>query len=144
MGCGTSQLGPQIAADHKKLQVHCLDFSLDGLRMAANKCESDCSFVSCDVTEKLPFASSSVGLIVDKGTCDAVIRKSKECVDAMLKEMVRVLCSAGKLVQITTDTPDIRLDIFRGLKSEVAVSYEQLETHSSNMPVYLYEITKIS
>ena len=137
VGCGTSRLGPQMAADHENLQVHCLDFSLDALRAAADDV-AECTRVSCDVTERLPYEEGSAGLVVDKGTMDAVARVGKE--KEMAGEVVRVLAEGGKLVQVTTDAPDVRLDVFRGFGVEV--SYEEVEEGSSGMPVYLYVVTK--
>lgn len=147
VGCGISHIGPAIARDHPGVFVHCLDVSVESLRMLASTAATECSFVKCDVSESLPYADASVTLVVDKGTTDAVMRGREHMVKLtrMFAEQLRVLRRGGSILQVTTDHPEERCEMLRRYCSDdgVAVSYRELDdVVGSQLPVYLYVITK--
>ncbi|KAH9498266.1 Transcription initiation protein SPT3 [Bulinus truncatus] len=120
LGCGTSSLSLEVLKNspHSMLQV-LLDFVPEALtyQMAnltnsgsAGK-EKTCVGVCADV-QKLPFASNTFNVIVDKGTMDALMKDRSHGhhkTRLMLSEVMRVLASGGRYLQISDEDPDSRL-----------------------------------
>ena len=146
LGSGVSLLAPLIKKNFSQFEVHCLDFSLESLRLLSAKTDCDCTFVNCDITQSLPYHDNSAMLILDKGTSDAVMRHNEDGtrrVEMMLFEAVRVLKIGGKLLQVTTDCPESRLPVLNCIRNRIEVSYSELDISGSILPIYLYTITKV-
>uniref|UniRef100_UPI0037E8799D citrate synthase-lysine N-methyltransferase CSKMT, mitochondrial n=1 Tax=Semicossyphus pulcher TaxID=241346 RepID=UPI0037E8799D len=123
MGCGTSALGPCIYR-HSSLPVRvtCADISPIAVRLMQEHVQakaiepsnlsSQLEFVELDCTQlHKHFGSSSVDLIVDKGTTDALLRskEGKGKAGQVLKQCLKVLRSSGSLLQFSDEDPDARL-----------------------------------
>ncbi|XP_078131963.1 citrate synthase-lysine N-methyltransferase CSKMT, mitochondrial isoform X1 [Sander vitreus] len=123
MGCGTSALGPCIFRHSAyPVRVTCADISPIAVRLMQehvrakaiqphNLC-SQLEFVELDCTQlHRHYGCSSVDLIVDKGTTDALLR-SKEGrgkASLVLKQCLKVLRSSGSVLQFSDEDPDARL-----------------------------------
>uniref|UniRef100_A0A668RHK5 Citrate synthase-lysine N-methyltransferase CSKMT, mitochondrial n=1 Tax=Oreochromis aureus TaxID=47969 RepID=A0A668RHK5_OREAU len=110
MGCGTSALGPSIYR-HSPVSVHvtCADISHIAVKLI---CSSQIEFVELDCTQlDKRFSPSTVDLIIDKGTTDALLRsrEGKQNASLVLKQCLRVLRSSGSLLQFSDEDPDSRL-----------------------------------
>ncbi|KAM7366028.1 hypothetical protein PAMP_015500 [Pampus punctatissimus] len=123
MGCGTSALGPCIYR-HSPLPVRvtCADISPIAVRLMQehvretaiqpHSCSSQLEFVELDCTQlDKHYDSSSLDLIVDKGTTDALLRskEGKGKAGLVLKQCLKVLRSSGSLLQFSDEDPDARL-----------------------------------
>lgn len=123
MGCGTSALGPCIYRHSPRpVRVTCADISPVAVRqMQEHICSkaiqphnlsSLLEFVELDCTQlHKHYSSSSVDLIVDKGTTDALLRSKdgKGKAGQVLKQCLKVLRSSGSLLQFSDEDPDARL-----------------------------------
>ncbi|XP_042367847.1 citrate synthase-lysine N-methyltransferase CSKMT, mitochondrial [Plectropomus leopardus] len=123
MGCGTSALGPCIYR-HSLLPVRvtCADISPVAVRLMQEHIQTKdfqpynlyswLEFVELDCTQlHKHFDSSSVDLIVDKGTTDALLRskEGRRKASLVLKQCLKVLRSSGSLLQFSDEDPDSRL-----------------------------------
>lgn len=123
IGCGTSALGPSIYrhSTHPVL-VTCADISPIAVRLMQEHVGdkavqpqnlfSQLEFVELDCTQiHKRFSSSSVDLIVDKGTTDALLRckEGNQKAGLLLKECLKALRSTGSLLQFSDEDPDARL-----------------------------------
>ncbi|GAA6221721.1 methyltransferase-like protein 12, mitochondrial [Lates japonicus] len=123
VGCGTSALGPCIYR-HSPLpvQITCADISPIAVRLMQehvraeaiqpHNVSSQLEFVELDCTHlHKHYGSSSVDLIVDKGTIDALLRskEGKGKAGLVLKQCLKVLRSSGSLLQFSDEDPDARL-----------------------------------
>ncbi|XP_060887129.1 citrate synthase-lysine N-methyltransferase CSKMT, mitochondrial [Labrus mixtus] len=123
MGCGTSALGPCIYKHSPApVRVTCADISLIAVRLMQehvrskaiepHSLSSQLEFIELDCTQlHKHFGPSSVDLIVDKGTTDALLRskEGKGKAGLVLKECLEVLRSSGSLLQFSDEDPDARL-----------------------------------
>lgn len=123
MGCGTSAVGPSIYR-HSPLPVRvtCADISPIAVRqmqehiqakaIQPHNISSQLEFVELDCSQlHRHFCSSSVDLIVDKGTTDALLRskEGKGKAGLVLKQCLKVLRSSGSLLQFSDEDPDARV-----------------------------------
>ncbi|KAM8900631.1 citrate synthase-lysine N-methyltransferase CSKMT, mitochondrial [Spinachia spinachia] len=123
VGCGTSALGPCIFR-HSPLPVHvtCADISPVAVRLMQEQIQakaiqphnlsSRLDFVELDCTQlRKHYGRSSVDLIVDKGTTDALLRSKEGRLKAglLLKQCLKVLRHSGALLQFSDEDPDVRL-----------------------------------
>uniref|UniRef100_A0A3Q0SU40 Citrate synthase-lysine N-methyltransferase CSKMT, mitochondrial n=1 Tax=Amphilophus citrinellus TaxID=61819 RepID=A0A3Q0SU40_AMPCI len=123
MGCGTSALGPSIYR-HSPVSVHvtCADISPIAVKLMQEHIQaktiqphilsSQIEFIELDCTQlDKHFSASTVDLIVDKGTTDALLRsrEGKEKASLALKQCLRVLRNSGSLLQFSDEDPDSRL-----------------------------------
>lgn len=123
MGCGTSALGPCIyKLSPVPVRVTCADISpvavqlmQEHVRSKAIKplnLSSQLEFVELDCTQlHRHFGSSSLDLIVDKGTTDALLRskEGKGKAALVLTQCLKVLQGSGSLLQFSDEDPDARL-----------------------------------
>ncbi|XP_048368568.1 citrate synthase-lysine N-methyltransferase CSKMT, mitochondrial [Sphaerodactylus townsendi] len=122
VGCGTSAFGLRLYQDSPhQLHVSCLDFSpvaLDSLRQLLQDSPPPRHPLSClccrlaDATDlKNTFESDSFHLVLDKGTCDTLLRcpqgpgKAKQ----LVAECLRVLKPRGRILQLSDEDPDARV-----------------------------------
>lgn len=123
MGCGTSALGPCIYR-HSPLPVRvtCADISPIAVRLMQEHVQakavqphnvsSQLEFVELDCTHLYKrYGSSSVDLIIDKGTTDALLRSKEGRGKAalVLRQCLKVLRGSGSLLQFSDEDPDARL-----------------------------------
>ena len=152
VGCGTSGLGHALACTPGCKSVVNVDYSAEAIAaaMAAHSQASNLSHASCapatfvqadcrslDVTW-----SNQFDLVVDKGTFDAVqIAGSDDC-QKFLHEMRRVLKKpGGKLLSLTDDIPEQRLDLLRGFLPDAAHSFREASSGDGNWTYYVYMST---
>uniref|UniRef100_A0A8D3DYV3 Citrate synthase-lysine N-methyltransferase CSKMT, mitochondrial n=1 Tax=Scophthalmus maximus TaxID=52904 RepID=A0A8D3DYV3_SCOMX len=123
MGCGTSALGPSIYRHSPHpVRVTCADISPVAVRLMQehvqakaikpHSASSRLEFVELDCTHLHEhFGPSSVDLIVDKGTMDALLRSKggKGKAGLVLRQCLKVLRSSGTLLQFSDEDPDARL-----------------------------------
>lgn len=123
MGCGTSALGPCIyrhslvpvrvtCADISPVAVRLMQEHVQAKAVQPHNLSSQLSFVELDCTQlHKHYGSSSVDLIVDKGTTDALLRSKEGNGKAglVLKQCLKVLRSSGSLLQFSDEDPDARL-----------------------------------
>ncbi|XP_058480058.1 citrate synthase-lysine N-methyltransferase CSKMT, mitochondrial [Solea solea] len=123
VGCGTSAMGPCVYR-HSPLPVlvSCVDISPVAVRLMQEHVQaqavqphntsSQLEFLELDCTHLLKhYALSTVDLIIDKGTIDALLRskEGKGKANLMLKQCLKVLRSSGSLLQFSDEDPDARL-----------------------------------
>ncbi|XP_076829752.1 citrate synthase-lysine N-methyltransferase CSKMT, mitochondrial isoform X2 [Brachyhypopomus gauderio] len=123
IGCGTSALGPCIYAHSQcAVNVTCADISPVAVRLMREHVEntlpqpcnpsSTLIFREMDCTQlEGHFGARSLGLIVDKGTTDALLRSKTGQAKAgqIVKQCLKVLRSTGSLLQFSDEDPDARL-----------------------------------
>uniref|UniRef100_A0A3Q2R442 Citrate synthase-lysine N-methyltransferase CSKMT, mitochondrial n=1 Tax=Fundulus heteroclitus TaxID=8078 RepID=A0A3Q2R442_FUNHE len=123
MGCGTSALGPCVYRDSAvPVRVTCADISPVAVRLMRDHLQataiqprnasSRIEFLELDCTQlDRHYASSSLDLIVDKGTTDALLRSREGTEKAAwaLRQSLRALRRSGSLLQFSDEDPDARL-----------------------------------
>ncbi|XP_070849071.1 citrate synthase-lysine N-methyltransferase CSKMT, mitochondrial [Chaetodon trifascialis] len=123
MGCGTSSLGPCIyrhspvpvrvtCADISPIAVQLMQQQVQAKAVQPHSLSSQLEFIELDCTQlHKHYRSSTVDLIVDKGTTDALLRSKEEKGKAglVLKQCLKVLRSSGSLLQFSDEDPDARL-----------------------------------
>ncbi|CAJ1086637.1 citrate synthase-lysine N-methyltransferase CSKMT%2C mitochondrial [Xyrichtys novacula] len=123
MGCGTSALGPSIyrhspvpvrvtCADISPIAVRLMQEHIQSKAIQPENLSSQLEFVELDCTQlHRHFGSSSVDLIIDKGTTDALLRskEGKGKAGVVLRQCLKVLQGSGSLLQFSDEDPDARL-----------------------------------
>lgn len=123
MGCGTSALGPCIYRHSAvPVQVTCADISPVAVRLMQEHVRakainphhpsSRLEFLELDCTQLHGhYGCSSLDLIVDKGTTDALLRsrEGRGKATQVLRQCLKVLRSSGSLLQFSDEDPDARL-----------------------------------
>lgn len=123
MGCGTSSLGPSIYKySTLPCRVTCADISAVAVRLMRKQVRAEAvrplnlssqlEFVELDCTQlHKHYSPSTVDLIVDKGTTDALVRskEGREKASMVLKQCLKVLRVTGSLLQFSDEDPDARL-----------------------------------
>uniref|UniRef100_A0A3P8TJ24 Citrate synthase-lysine N-methyltransferase CSKMT, mitochondrial n=1 Tax=Amphiprion percula TaxID=161767 RepID=A0A3P8TJ24_AMPPE len=123
MGCGTSALGPSIyrhsflpvsvtCADISPVAVRLMQEHIQAKAIQPHNASSQLEFLELDCTHlDKHFGLSSVDIIVDKGTTDALLRskEGKGKAGVVLKQCLKVLRSSGSLLQFSDEDPDARL-----------------------------------
>ncbi|XP_057710451.1 citrate synthase-lysine N-methyltransferase CSKMT, mitochondrial isoform X2 [Corythoichthys intestinalis] len=121
IGCGTSALGPSVYRSCSvPVRVTCGDISPVAVRLMQEHARdvppgnrfSQLEFVELDCTQlHKHFGPSSVDLIVDKGTTDALLKskQGKTSAGLVLKQCLKALRHSGSLLQFSDEDPDARL-----------------------------------
>ncbi|XP_020653061.3 citrate synthase-lysine N-methyltransferase CSKMT, mitochondrial [Pogona vitticeps] len=122
VGCGTSSLGLSLYRESpRQLHVCCLDFSPLALEAVGRLLRQSppprhpLSELRCRLADATDLASSferaSFHLVLDKGTCDAVLRcpQGPDRARRFMAECVRVLKPGGSLIQFSDEDPDARV-----------------------------------
>ncbi|XP_056383450.1 citrate synthase-lysine N-methyltransferase CSKMT, mitochondrial [Hyla sarda] len=154
LGCGTSDVGLGLLCNSPiPLLISCVDRSKPAVLamrehfmhspvMPKHK-YSHLEYVEGDVTDLHHVHSSSVSLVLDKGTSDALLRSGTEPAQRLVREALRVLQVGGKLVQLTDEDPDARLGFFEKVGAGPAVTFHDLgEKHG--LTYYAYIVTRSS
>ncbi|CAM9135514.1 unnamed protein product, partial [Choristocarpus tenellus] len=113
LGCGTSDVGPKLAAEPGlNLQVTDIDSSPSAVRIMRRR-HGQRSGYTCARADalNLPFPEASFDAAVDKGTIDALLCRSPEDAYNMAAEVHRVLRKGGIFLQVTAEDPDARLEL---------------------------------
>ncbi|XP_063172718.1 citrate synthase-lysine N-methyltransferase CSKMT, mitochondrial [Candoia aspera] len=120
VGCGTSSLGLELYR-RSPTQVHvcCLDFSAPAIECLARLLRDSpppchpLSELDCHLGDATQlshhFAPGSFHFILDKGTCDSVVRGCPHRARRLVAECLRVLSPGGCLLQISDEDPDARV-----------------------------------
>ncbi|XP_061525244.1 citrate synthase-lysine N-methyltransferase CSKMT, mitochondrial isoform X1 [Phycodurus eques] len=123
MGCGTSALGPSVYQRCPvPVRVTCVDISAVAVRLMQEHVRAEAvrpgnrssqlAFLELDCTQlHKRFGPTSVDLIVDKGTTDALLKSKdgKSGAGLVLKQCLKVLRPSGSLLQFSDEDPDARL-----------------------------------
>lgn len=127
IGCGTSELGVALSAE-LLTDVDNVDTSPAAIAHMHSRfgATEACRFTQMDALA-LQYADCTFGTIVDKGTFDVFgfapvseqtpataskpLELPRERQARMLRECDRVLAGGGRLIQITADPPEQRIDI---------------------------------
>lgn len=122
VGCGTSALGLGLYQDApRQLHVSCLDFSpvaVDALRQLLQDSPpprhplSQLHLHSADATNlDRTFEPGSFHLVLDKGTCDSLLRcpQGPGRARTLVAGCLRALRPEGTLLQFSDEDPDVRL-----------------------------------
>ncbi|XP_075426200.1 citrate synthase-lysine N-methyltransferase CSKMT, mitochondrial isoform X2 [Ascaphus truei] len=152
LGCGTSDVGLGLFRDSPHpLLVSCVDRSVpavlamcshlsEGPPVTPRHPDSHLEYTHGDVTDLRGFASASVGLVLDKGTLDALLRTGTGEARMMLQESLRVLQPGGKLVQLTDEDPDARLPFLEEARLGFSVTLHDLGDRDG-ISYYAYIVT---
>lgn len=159
IGCGTSAVGPCIYR-HSPLPVRvtCVDISHIAVRLMQehvrakavqpHNLSSQLEFVELDCAQLHKcFSPSTVDLIVDKGTTDALLRSKegtgKACL--VLKQCLKVLRSSGSLLQFSDEDPDARLLWLETVVQEQGVLAADVQVQEvgelRGISYYCYQVT---
>ncbi|KAM6949413.1 citrate synthase-lysine N-methyltransferase CSKMT, mitochondrial [Aplochiton taeniatus] len=123
MGCGTSAVGPCIYQQSPfPVHVTCADISPIAVQLMQEHTRtkavepqnphSTLGFLELDCTKLHGhYGSTSLDLIVDKGTTDALLRskEGRDKASRMLKQCLKVLQRSGSLLQFSDEDPDARM-----------------------------------
>uniref|UniRef100_A0A670JL46 Citrate synthase lysine methyltransferase n=1 Tax=Podarcis muralis TaxID=64176 RepID=A0A670JL46_PODMU len=122
VGCGTSALSLGLFRDSpRQLHISCLDFSppaIDSLRQLVRESpppghplsELHC-FLADATALTSTFEEGSFHLVLDKGTCDTLLRcpQGPGRAKTLVSECLRVLRPTGNLLQFSDEDPDARV-----------------------------------
>ncbi|CAM9242961.1 unnamed protein product [Discosporangium mesarthrocarpum] len=116
VGCGTSDVGPKLAAEPDLgLQVTDIDDSASAVRIMCRRHRQTKGYRCSRANAlNLPFPQGKFDAVVDKGTFDALLCRSHKDAQNMAVEVHRVLRKGGIFLQITNEDPDLRLDLLKG------------------------------
>ncbi|XP_053224929.1 citrate synthase-lysine N-methyltransferase CSKMT, mitochondrial [Podarcis raffonei] len=122
VGCGTSALSLGLFRDSpRQLHISCLDFSppaIDSLQQLVRESPppghplSELHCYLADATALTStFEEGSFHLILDKGTCDTLLRcpQGPGRAKTLVSECLRVLRPTGNLLQFSDEDPDARV-----------------------------------
>ncbi|KAM4617468.1 citrate synthase-lysine N-methyltransferase CSKMT, mitochondrial-like [Discoglossus pictus] len=154
LGCGTSDVGLGLYRDSPlPVRVSCVDRSipavasmnhhLDGHCVTPTHRDSHLEYIQGDVTNLHGFQSDTVALVLDKGTSDSLLRSGKKEACSMVREALRVLQPAGRLVQLTDEDPDARLPFLEEAGAGPVVTFHDLGD-GDGISYYAYIATKPS
>nr|XP_046236908.1 citrate synthase-lysine N-methyltransferase CSKMT, mitochondrial isoform X2 [Scatophagus argus] len=159
IGCGTSALGPCIyrhstlpvrvtCADISPIAVRLMQEHIQATAIQPHSLSSRLEFVELDCTQlHKHYNPSSVDLIIDKGTTDALLRskEGKQKAGLMLKQCLRVLRSSGSLLQFSDEDPDARLLWLETEAQEQGVMAADVGVHEvgelRGVCYYCYQVT---
>ncbi|XP_070622569.1 citrate synthase-lysine N-methyltransferase CSKMT, mitochondrial [Erythrolamprus reginae] len=120
VGCGTSSLALELYQNSpSQLHVSCLDFSSTAIQCLTRMLrdsppprhplsELECHLGDATELSRL-FSPGSFHLVLDKGTCDSVLRGCPQRARCLVSECLQVLRPEGCLVQISDEDPDARV-----------------------------------
>uniref|UniRef100_A0A8C5R2Q8 Citrate synthase-lysine N-methyltransferase CSKMT, mitochondrial n=1 Tax=Leptobrachium leishanense TaxID=445787 RepID=A0A8C5R2Q8_9ANUR len=152
VGCGTSDLGFCLFRDSPiPVTVSCIDRCEPAVLAMRERLDkghpvipqhpgSRLEYIQGDATDLHMFPSASISLVLDKGTSDALLRSGKTEAYSMVKEAFRVLHPYGKLVQLTDEDPDARLDFLEKAGVGSAVALQELGERDGIL-YYAYIVT---
>ncbi|XP_061462622.1 citrate synthase-lysine N-methyltransferase CSKMT, mitochondrial [Rhineura floridana] len=122
VGCGTSALGLGLYRDSpRQLHISCLDFSPPAINTLCRLVQESpppghpLSELHCHVADATNltgiFQQGSFHLVLDKGTCDTLLRCPQGPGRAwtLVAECLRVLRPTGSLLQFSDEDPDARI-----------------------------------
>ena len=142
-GCGTSLFSYQLLDSYKQSQgsdkfLICADFSGEALELLRTKqnelskqtsCNSRVDFVQCNC-KQLPFRDNLFDLIIDKGYLDSLLKEAnashayvtKNTLAALANLLSKLERSTGskRLLQITDEVPELRLDLLDQFNAQQA------------------------
>ncbi|KAJ7307619.1 hypothetical protein JRQ81_009671 [Phrynocephalus forsythii] len=138
VGCGTSDLGLGLYRESpRQLQVCCLDFSPPALGVLQQllqqsppprhpRSELHCRLADATELARL-FAPASFHLVLDKGTCDALLRcpRGPGRAQQLMAGCLGVLKPEGHLIQFSDEDPDARVP-FLEQAGEVNVAVKEI------------------
>ena len=152
VGCGTSALGNKLFCDGYR-QICNVD--LDASAIAQMKSLYPEEQYQVASVLQLPFPDEAFDLVLDKGTIDAVIFQQEGNVEVMISELDRVLRPGGRIIQISDDAPEWRVELVKdclrslpaGRGTGWAVQYSALEEEEgggddSGFEYFMYTFTK--
>jgi hypothetical protein len=172
-GCGTSMFGFDLSRSiNSPVSLVCADFSREALNILRKKHNdqlletstarkrntsnslSQSSSLTIDYIEcnckYLPFKHDSFDMIVDKGYLDSVLKATNST--QSIKSSSRAICNLleslninGYLLQITDETPDLRMSLFDQLKHDgfkVGYFFKEIDLDNDRV-YYAYFLRKI-
>ncbi|CAH2325053.1 Hypothetical predicted protein [Pelobates cultripes] len=154
VGCGTSDLGLCLYRDSPiPIMVSCIDRSEPAVLAMRERLkkghpvipqhpDSHLEYIQGDATDLSTFPSTSVSLVLDKGTSDALLRSSRLEACNMVKESLRILQPTGKLVQLTDEDPDARLPFLEKAGAGPTVTPHELG-EKNGVLYYAYIVTPL-
>mmetsp|Transcript_13545 Transcript_13545/g.17839 ORF Transcript_13545/g.17839 Transcript_13545/m.17839 type:complete len:227 (+) Transcript_13545:98-778(+) len=124
IGCGTSNVGVNLAKQGFKVK------EVDASKNAIKRCKELHSenlgqaefFVA--KAQELPFESCSIDAAIDKGTLDALLCGYEEDAHMMLADVHRILKKNGVYIQITTEAPELRKELFENAATSFHKPYQ--------------------
>ncbi|KAM4618034.1 LOW QUALITY PROTEIN: citrate synthase-lysine N-methyltransferase CSKMT, mitochondrial-like [Discoglossus pictus] len=155
LGCGTSDVGLGLYRDSPlPVRVSCVDRSipavasmnhhLDGHCVTPTHRDSHLEYIQGDVTNLHGFQSDTVALVLDKGTSDSLLHSGKKEACSMVREALRVLQPAGRLVQLTDEDPDARIPFLEEAGAGPVVTFHGLgDGDGISYYAYIYICDKV-
>jgi len=161
-GCGTSMFGFNLSRSiNLPVSLVCADFSREALNILRKKHNNELletketkrntsiDYIECNC-KYLPFKHDSFDIIVDKGYLDSVLKatSSTQSMNSSLKaicNLLECLNVNGYLLQITDETPDLRMSLFDQFKhNDFKLGYFFKEIDLDNDRIYYaYFLRKI-
>ena len=147
VGCGSSLLGLHLGNCKGISSVTNVDFCVEVIEhqkkeFAAPNSEPRSAahqeWIHCDVTALPCEWSARFAAVIDKGTLDALLFAGHDKARLMLSGLDRVLAPGGRLLSITDDPPEHRLEVLLELSRGFHHSYRPIESHSTEWQYYLY------
>ncbi|XP_067400524.1 citrate synthase-lysine N-methyltransferase CSKMT, mitochondrial [Emydura macquarii macquarii] len=154
VGCGTSDLGLGLYQDSPHpVHISCVDMSpvaIRSLRRLLRKVPpprhplSQLHLHVADATdlEGTDFGDGSFHLVLDKGTCDSLLRCPQGPGQArqLVAECLRVLYPGGSLLQFSDEDPDARIP-FLEQAGGAGVTVQEIG-HSGGICYYVYTLSR--
>ncbi|KAM3919703.1 citrate synthase-lysine N-methyltransferase CSKMT, mitochondrial isoform 1-T2 [Leptodactylus fuscus] len=154
LGCGTSDVGLGLFRDSDvAVLISCIDRSKPAVLAMRERFVhqpvipkhqgSHLEYIEADVTDLHGVRSGSISLVLDKGTCDSLLRAGTQEAQRLVQEALRVLQMGGKLVQFTDEDPDARLTFLEKAGAGPNVTFHDLSDRDG-ITYYAYIVTRSS
>lgn len=145
VGCGTSTLGVAVARISQRDVVN-VDNSSEAVR-AMNEAAAaglydivgaESTWVEHDCTALPDEWRNRFAIVVDKGTLDALLFAGEGAAQRLCEETDRVLRPGGKLLFITDDPPEQRLEVLHACLPHFQHSFRAMDDVREDWSYYLY------
>jgi ubiquinone/menaquinone biosynthesis C-methylase UbiE len=94
--CGTGNLTKRLCDAPAKNTIHAVDYSVEMLARAKEKCGTRAHFLKANLNERLPYEDAYFNAIASVNTLYALAKP-----EAVLEEFARLLAPGGRLILVT-------------------------------------------
>jgi len=148
VGCGTSALGIELAratgrdvvnVDNSSEAIAAMHAAAAAGKHNVEGAGGECLWEERDGTALPAEWAGRFSLIVDKGTLDALAFAGASHAAALCAEMDRVLTPRGRLLFITDEVPEQRVDLLRACLPAFAHTFRSMDDVREDWEYYVYK-----